>query len=253
MYASHPDVSLPLPATAPLWRYMPVNRFAALISDRALWFARADQFDDRWEGAGTRAEIARRRERLTSAGYTAAAQEVFARSNEQFRFRAYVSCWCTAEYEAEALWGRYGGDADKVAVRTTVGRLQAALAGDERPIHIGKVTYLDYETQEFDTRSGWSALLHKRRQYSSDAEVRALFFSSGRVIDIAANAQVRLDLTRVPTGLPVRVDVATLVEQVRVPPLASEEKLHHVQQLAHKHGLNPDVCCHSDLSVPPEY
>ena len=51
MYEQYRGISPP-PLDAVLWRYMPYNHFASLLEHPALWFTRADRFNDEHEGSG---------------------------------------------------------------------------------------------------------------------------------------------------------------------------------------------------------
>jgi hypothetical protein len=51
---THPDIDLPSD-DCHVWRYMSFARFCDLLHTQALYFCRADNFPDRWEGVIPRA------------------------------------------------------------------------------------------------------------------------------------------------------------------------------------------------------
>lgn len=50
--AGHPDYPIP-PFTKPIWRHMDYMQFISLLARRALYFARASELPDLFEGALT--------------------------------------------------------------------------------------------------------------------------------------------------------------------------------------------------------
>jgi hypothetical protein len=77
--------------------------------------------------------------------------------------------------ESIAMWSLYNSGSEGVAVQTTVGQLKVALRHDPRITLIGRVTYLDYERDTMiNSLNTISPLMHKRRSFQHEAEVRAL-------------------------------------------------------------------------------
>jgi hypothetical protein len=50
MYTEHSKLFLRYDDSQRIWRYMTYERFKSLIQNEALFFCRADKFDDKWEG-----------------------------------------------------------------------------------------------------------------------------------------------------------------------------------------------------------
>jgi hypothetical protein len=134
-----------------IWRYMTIDRFRQLL-DGSLYFASANQFDDKFEGAITDAEVARRSYRHSSSGtesntdlewYLASVSSAF----EELRRLTKISCWHAREHENIAMWERYLPSQEAgVAIRSSVGRLKRSLRefrlapqyGEEK-IYIGQI------------------------------------------------------------------------------------------------------------------
>jgi hypothetical protein len=63
----HPD----FPAgslDATIWRYIDFTKLVSILNSRSLFFARADQFDDPFEGSSTQANVEARADFLREAG-----------------------------------------------------------------------------------------------------------------------------------------------------------------------------------------
>ena len=63
MYQDNPHLA-EVPDDAPLWRYVSFAKFVSMVRASALYFARADRFEDRWEGVYTLPTTARIRQQL---------------------------------------------------------------------------------------------------------------------------------------------------------------------------------------------
>jgi len=176
-----------------LWRYMDFAKFVALLEERALYFARADNLGDSFEGAtGISDRLpsweAFYRDFFREAVATAPGQtqppseEVLAREVERLltdfkkigerdRLRAFMSCWHANSVESEALWRLYCPPPSAgVAIRTTVAALEKSLL-TKSFVKIGRVQYVDF-------RKGFAGLhdriYWKRKSLVHEAEVRAV-------------------------------------------------------------------------------
>jgi hypothetical protein len=179
------------PATR-LWRYLDLAKFVALLDQRALNFARADQLGDTFEGSSG---IADRRpewdahylEFFRQAIRTVPGpngspphEEVEREANrllqemsagvERDRQEYFVSCWHENAGESEALWRLYcPPPTTGVAIETTVERLTSALG--EAPFRLGAVYYVDLKQAFPGVRD---RIFAKRRSLSHEREVRAV-------------------------------------------------------------------------------
>src|SRR4051812_10649360 len=98
----HP-VYTPIEAEATLWRYMSLEKFQRLLSDRALFFCRADKFSDIYEGSIPRREAEHRiNEARRAAEFyqqpldeERALQTIRERGefHQAFKYATIVNCW----------------------------------------------------------------------------------------------------------------------------------------------------------------
>lgn len=162
-----PDgVELPPDATQ-LWRYMDFTKFVALLEAKALFFSRADQFEDEFEGGLSR---------VNSVDWPEATKlgNVLRYSSERLPFFTFVNCWNINAYESAAMWRVYLSSREGVAITTTVGRLKAALSPSTESVVIGQVRYIDYDADKVPL--SWPLpFFHKRMSFEHEHEVRALF------------------------------------------------------------------------------
>ena len=200
------------PVQASLWRYMDLARFIALLRDRSLYFARADNLGDSWEGAkgayGNKSRWDMHYLRFFSdairnppEGYRcdqsdeeieAEAKRLLAQleaSGKSQLQSTYVSCWHENESESEALWRLYCPPPTAgVAIRTTFADLRQVF-DDDLSISIGRVKYVDFRTQFADVND---AIFRKRKSLEHEQEVRAVIHRYPEHHDTGLTRQINL-------------------------------------------------------------
>ena len=130
----------------------------------------------------------------------------------RLRTAAYVSCWTLGDFESEALWRMYCSRDDGVAVQTRYERLVDVIKDDDE-LFIGCVTYLDYETQWFPDGNMFYPVMHKRRAFSHENEVRLVKLLTAHLVDGASPG---------PLSLSVPVKLPELAEGIFISPYALE-------------------------------
>lgn len=241
-----------------LWRYMDFSKFVAMLMQRGLYFPRADQMDDKFEGAlglarreddwdsyylnhyraliagpgpdGTPISVSP--ERIESEAQRLLRETKMASATARSR---PVSCWHANHGESEAQWRLYcpPGTAG-VALRSTVGRLWDALV-DEPAAIVGKVHYLDFKTAYATT--GRERIFCKRSSLAHEREVRAVILDT-----VGSDTDGRL----------VSCDLEGLIEAVIVSPTAPTWFEAVLTDIIQRHGLTLPVHT-SELSEPPFY
>jgi hypothetical protein len=208
---------------------MGLSKFVNLLNARALFFARADKFDDRFEGSISKASLE------LPAGMSA-------QEREQLRGRTMVSCWHINEYESAAMWHIYLKSKEGVAIQTTYGRLKNSFKSTKEDVHMGLVKYVDYEKEPIPASNTFYPFLHKRTSYEYEKEVRAVLQNP------ACAPQCKMD----ENGVYVSTDIGELVNTVFVSPLAEKWFYDVVCAVVSKFGFDFKVH-YSDLTKDPVY
>jgi hypothetical protein len=130
--------------------------------------------------------------------------------NQRIRQACYVSCWALSPFESEALWRLYTSDADGIAIQTTYQALVDVIEPDS-DLYVGRIGYLDYETEWFPNGNLFYPVMHKRRAFAHENEVRMLKL---------LHSHVPLESPIGPPGLQVPVDLESLVQAIYVTPYA---------------------------------
>lgn len=239
MYETHPEFHEP-DINSLIWRYMTMGKFVSLLHTGSLFFSRIDILDDAYEG------------RLPRPTYEMMSPNV-RRLYEQFRPYLVVNCWSMGEQESVALWDRYVGSGEGVAICSTFARLKDSFnnEGDlaNVRVHIGQVSYVDFTTHSLiggpdDLAPNiYKPLLHKRRCFDFEHELRVVLIG-------CANDSLSQQCAKIG-GVYVPVDLVALIGRLHVAPRSRSWLLAGVKSLASKYGLPENLVVTSDLDEPP--
>ncbi len=213
----------PLDPTAPIWRYVEFWKLQDFLNSGQLYFHRADLLNDEHEGLPP-ADYERV---LNLSKYELG--DIAQRDNDigalaQFRQAFYVNCWHLHTEETARMWARYGKDG--VAIVSRYELLKRALDPLCDRVLVGLIRYGTAHL------TGWNVIRFittKREQYSPEREVRAMIWltDSGdpvnRQFDSANRPQDRPLYDPPPTlpaGIRRDIDLATLITEIVVSPLA---------------------------------
>ena len=149
------------------------------------------------------------------------------------------------------MWQLYlKGAGEGVAIRSTVGRLKAALEGERRDVRLGIVKYIDYENDELEIRSGFSQFLHKRLGFRHENELRAMVGLGTKMQSGGAFDYINSD-PDVEYGLELSVNLQALIAEVVIAPGAKWLELVTLKVI-NRYGLPVQVRC-TQLDADPAY
>ena len=248
MIGSHPSFIQPSNAQIKLWRYMDISKFLALIQTEKLYFARADNLGDPFEGSMPRGNaefeesiVKRRDSDPDLAPFKNLPQEkvieifhTLSTHRKKFREEMYVSCWHMNEHESAAMWKIYSQADESVCIQTTYEKL-AELLPDW--IKMGVVEYIDYDVGVIGVDNLFNPFLQKRRSFEHEREVRAIVWSA--LGETVGGAEARGSILH--GGAQVQMDLSSLIECVCVSPTSPNWFKQIVENVSHRYGLNTPV------------
>ena len=242
MYKEHPIFKSPDNENEKIWRYTDFTKFVSLMDRQSLFFARADKLGDPFEGSRTKLNIDQQQKNYKSLRLQSGLSEEWASKISQttsgtwkkFRECMFVNCWNRSDYESAALWKLHLKTGEGIAIQSTFKRLIESLSKDlEHEIYIGKVNYIDYETELMREDNAFYPLMHKRRSFEMERELRAVIMKYA--------VKVLQQEKSSPLGLYISVDLDILVEKLFVSPTAPEWFSDLVTSVVNKYGLKMEV------------
>jgi hypothetical protein len=253
----HPAFPPPDDPHAVLWRYLDIDKFTWLVTERRLFMPAAERLGDPFEGTTPQGELDWWRDLAMKADSDEQRKIIeanrlklceFARG---FKGHYYVSCWHRNQHENDAMWKAYTRGPCSVAIRTTFAVLRASLPSY---VDIGMVRYLDYTTGRLPTLNMFEYITHKRIQLSFEQEVRAV--ALGLLPDQLGGAELRTHLLEKEGDPAFRVyappiDLAGLIQGVVFHPQAAPEFIAEVTALCNGHSLPSPA--HSEMNREPVF
>jgi hypothetical protein len=249
-----------------VWRYMDLTKFEWMLHNRALYFANAPTLNDPYEGYYTKTMApSKESEDIFVRNMCARKNSPFsiASADHQKRLRTeyrrllkdlkvitdlfYISCWHMNEEEEEssAMWKLYTSHGDSVCVTSTYQQLSLALPDN---CYLGCVNYIDYRKDMFDVYEYLNFVVHKRKSFEHESEVRAVINNAASLATLKP-PYIPINDKR---GILVRIDLARVINEVYVSPDAKPEFLEVVKQLISSHDLAVPIK-RSEVNERPTY
>ncbi|XZL75290.1 hypothetical protein ACSXA3_08100 [Clostridium perfringens] len=232
-----------------LWRYLDFTKFIDLLESQSIFFTRADKFEDKFEGSYSKLNRRIGREvykDMTDDQYDNMVRQISFLNKNMLRY-TFISCWHMNKYESAAMWKLYSKSNEAVAIQTTYKRLKDCLNNYEKDIFIGKVNYIDYETEWLPEGNILYPYVHKRKSFIHENEVR------GVIQELPCTEQgITFEKDICDYGISVPVDINILIENIYVSPLAPQWFVDLVNKVVRRYGYNKDVIF-SKLNEEPIY
>lgn len=246
----HSAFPVPEDESAPIWRYLDFAKFVWLLDERRLSMPHCKLFDDPFEGSTPIAQIERLQPR---DGDTASSDRRAVKANVErlrafardFREGYFVSAWHLNDVESEAMWKLFSAAHNAVALQSTFARLRAALPPY---VGVGMVRYIDYRTETLPDLDMFQWIMHKRKSFAHEREVRAV--ASLHTPERFGGAEIRAQCDEF--GFYPKIDIPALVESIRVHPLAESWFVDLVKRVVDRFGFALPVH-RSELAAKPLY
>jgi hypothetical protein len=222
MYISDKNIKLPENPDTIIWKYLDLSKFVDLLLYKKLFMSRSDKFEDQYEG--------------TFSEPTYEEIRKLAKNNPNFldyykthRKNVVISSWHINEYESFAMWQIFTQKNEGLAIQSTLGKLQKALAVDtEFEQFIGEVNYIDYKKEYIPFDNTFFPFLFKRKSFQYEREVR--------VISDVTKFELEID-----NGLKIDVNIEELIEKIYIHPKSENWYKKLVMDLVTRLGFNFEI------------
>jgi hypothetical protein len=189
-----------------LFRFLDFTKYVSMLDHGALFFTRADELADPFEGS-----LPRRNSHSEAL-----------RSDDACA-RVLVSCWHANESESAAMWRIYLKSDEGVALQTTAARLAEAFGSNDDELHFGMVRYLDYQRDRIDEGHELDRFFCKRKAFEYEREARVICSCSE---------------PHPSSGRYIAADLGRLVERVVVSPAAEPWFTDLVRSVTRRYGFD---------------
>ncbi|MDE0088741.1 MAG: DUF2971 domain-containing protein [Candidatus Poribacteria bacterium] len=252
-----------------LWRYTNFEKFVNLLDTEALFFTRADKFEDPYEGFIPQSIIDAYKQSLKRVAPEEFVEAIM-RRNEDSRKYVMCNCWHQNVVESMAMWEKYHMRNSGVAIKTTMQKMKNSLTSTHS-IYVGKIEYI-YDNTDDDRymqnflqseiplakKLTYFPYFQKRKEYEHEQEVRLIVDIDPFVMDALNNQTVETVDNFLETGLPdicdigmlFNIEVNKLIDEVIVSPYAEDWITETVSSVVQKFGFNFKVSPSTLLDDP---
>ena len=199
MYLNNKNIKLPEDPDTIVWKYLDLSKFLDLLMSQKLFMSRSDKFEDQYEGTFSEPTFEEIRK-------LAIDNPEFLDYYKTHREKVVISSWHLNEYESFAMWQIFTQSTEGLAIQSTIGRLQKALAFDTQyEQHIGEVNYIDYKKEYIPFDNDFFPFLFKRKSFQYEGEIRIISDVSSTNLSINE-------------GLKIDIDINQLIEKIYIHP-----------------------------------
>lgn len=235
MVENHQTYEHPKDLNQKIWRYIDFTKLVDLFNTESLYFARADYFEDVFEGAVTKATAELRTKhisKLIEAGvvnpeYT---PEWWHKTNLKAKKEFAINCWHINDFESAAMWKLYLKSNEGIAIQSTFNRLKDSLQKSDVSILTGIVKYIDYEKDLNDYGNSLERFVQKGKSFTHENELRCVIWQPG----FDNHKKVNLE----NGGIKIKLDLSVLIDNIYTSPDSSTWFTQLVQNVARKYNFS---------------
>lgn len=254
-----------------LWRYYDMIKFLTLLNGE-LYFARADSFQDKYEGAIPKRTFQSLVQRSHIDAGKASETDVkleFEKLFNEKKKKAAISCWHINDTESAAMWELYTRAGLGIAVKTTISRLsESIIVPDGYKMLMTKVNYIDFDIED-NTDYIYNELLpfkNKRKEFIYENEFRVMLYQEKSESELTYSSaysfkdsphldvirrHFRFKLKDMPSeGVKVKVNPSDIIVEIIASPHMKKYEVNEIQRLLDiiNKSRNTDfVIKHSDI------
>ncbi|MCP1124519.1 hypothetical protein NKR74_14605 [Bacillus sp. 3103sda1] len=235
MYVKHVDFNGIENENMKIWRYMDFAKFVSLLNEQSLFFTRIDKFEDRFEGSFS---VANEQLRPAVYGGNPPSQAMYYATEKIFNeTKPFIiaNCWHINPHESAAMWKLYLKSNEGIAIQSTFKRLADSFTETSKDVYIEKIRYIDYEKDWMHEGNVYYPLLHKRKSFEHEKELRAFIDES------YMDEEDKICGPSISGGINVSVNVETLIENIYVSPDAPKWFSDLVKSITNKYGIQKPV------------
>ena len=218
-----------------IWRYMDFSKYVYLVTNRALYFTRADKLDDPYDCSWMQL-LGEQDKQLSLANPQG--KERKRQVNIFERLFVYLNCWHMNDVQSAALWKLYSENKyETIAIQTTFEKLDSEikLKWSRDGIRISKVKY-DLENAgepignppegRLFSILGWANIIYKRPSFKHEEELRAFIYQGfdKEIKEKVLRNEAHLGklMKERPEYIRIEINPSDLIEKVYVSPLAKD-------------------------------
>jgi len=157
-----------------------------------------------------------------------------------------VNCWHINPYESDGMWKLYSNMKNSIAIQTTVGKLKESFSETEQDIFIGKVKYIDFDTEFVQAFNMAGPFIYKRKSFEHEQELRAVIWNTQPASTINEESVIEI----VDHGMRIQADINKLIDKVYISPLSDSWFESVVKNILQKYDVHFPIISSNLLNIP---
>ena len=210
-----------------LWKYYDVLKFLTLINGE-LYFARADKFKDKYEGAIPKQNYLHFAELYNgpihgSNGRNDIRKEFLEKFSERKK-KAAISCWHLNDSESAAMWEVYSRAGQGIAVCTTLEKLKKIKKPEGYEMQMFKVDYIDFNETFNESYINYELLpfKNKRKEFEYEHEFRIMLYKRDKASELSCLPE---------EGIKLGINTAELIDGIIASPDMAGYEVSEIQKI----------------------
>lgn len=216
-------------------RYLNITKLLSLLDSRALFLARMDKSEDKFEGRMLSLDTKYRdaafyemkrdgyKGHKTSSDFDKSMNEVY----ESVRKQAYINCWNNFDGESVAMWRIYSELGNGVAIVSDTTKLTEALVNTVPDLYLSAVRYVNQENDIIPEGNLIFPIITKQDAYKYENEIRLFHISYNQKFS-----------EENPFGFCLPIDLEILITKIIIGPFTPKWVEDLISNLLIKYGVN---------------
>lgn len=237
---------------------MDFTKFVSLLDKKSLYFSSVNRLDDPFEGSMKPIDPNILVRELDDPRYTIEEiKTILPNFSMIMKKITRVNCWHMNDYESSAMWKLYLKSNEGIAIQSTFKRLCDSFhVNDKNEVFVGKVKYIDYDTNNIPIDSSFSPFLHKRISFQHEKELRVILNHLPIILNFKGKLTDKKILDTIIYFLDelayIPIDLKMLIERIYISPTSPSWILRLIKSLVKKYDLEKEII-QSNLSDKPLY
>ena len=219
---------------------MDITKYLSLLEKKSLFFSRADCLGDPFEGSLPSTEGQKNLTEIVTkeAKLRGISSDKIIPVHDSIRKCSFVCSFHMNDHESAALWSIYTKTQQGVSIQSTFRRLCDCFHDySSNPIHIGMINYIDYRTATISIEDAFLPLLHKRKSFECEKEIRAAI-AFPKELYPSPHVEKIYDS---PLGLNITADLNILIERIFVAPTTEKWVKELLISVTQKYGIDKPI------------
>lgn len=154
-----------------IWRYMDLNKFFDLITNKRLILTRLDLFEDLDEGSYVANEIIKYSSIPIEKNKILNTPEKYNDAVQEMRKKSFASCWYHSMSESSLMWKGYTENGKGIAIQSNVSNIIEKFRDNELKGYYG---FINYNPTRFSLELNFEWNFYKNVKYKNENEFRFL-------------------------------------------------------------------------------